>query len=108
MFKKQIGDFYGYKDKRYSPRIYVGEIIPLNWNVLSNTCVCAIEDILDYELDYFTLSTELKHKIKLKDRKQAISDLEKVIKDNFDIYPIKKTRNYKGVYDLLLDKWVEE
>lgn len=108
-FKNSEGDFYKCNGK-YSPRIYIGKVINLPYNGISSVCLDLIYDCISVYSEYFNIYSKLETICKFKDenKEEVINNMEQFIRTNFYIDPNQQCIKFNGVYDLLLEKWIEE
>lgn len=106
-FSKSTGEFYGI-DNRYSPRICIGEVEFLDYNNLANNCFDLLKDLIKEHIEWFSFGTCSENELCVYDETVTKHNIESLLKTDFYISPSKKLRTYKGVYDLLLDKWIIE
>lgn len=105
-FINKNGEFYGEDNNCYSTRICIGTVEYLDMDSLvDNTFNDLLDNLLGYVED-FAFGMNYEAECYAENKENAKKKLRDILENDIYINPNKKSRTFKGYYDLLLDKWV--
>lgn len=107
-YDSKTGVFYGCDD-RYSPIINIGTVEYINNDSIINACYYAIQDTVANCIDDFSFGLNAETECYYENgTENKVKEKIKEIIECLYLYPSSKSNAFKGKYDLINNKWINE